>query len=71
MHYLTFLETAPRLMGQMLTAEYILSALFMSVCNLRLWFYVGDLNSYFEFMSGHNNDTGKLTFKVLCTFLHP
>ncbi|CAB4025191.1 Hypothetical predicted protein, partial [Paramuricea clavata] len=44
-------------MSQMLTPEYLLSALFMSVCNLRLWFYVGGLNSYFEFMSGHNNDT--------------
>ena len=40
----------------------------MSVCNLRLWFYIGGLNSYFEFMSDHNNDTGKLTFKVLFTF---
>jgi hypothetical protein len=52
----------------MLTAEYILSVLYTSVCSLRLWFYVGDLNSYLEFMSDNDKDTGKLTFSVLHTF---
>ncbi|CAB4029143.1 Hypothetical predicted protein, partial [Paramuricea clavata] len=50
-------ERAPGLMSQMLTAEYILSVLYMSVCSLRLWFYVGDLNSYLEFMSDYDKDT--------------
>ncbi|CAB4014843.1 Hypothetical predicted protein, partial [Paramuricea clavata] len=50
-------ETAPDLMSQMLTAEYILSVLYTSVCSLRLWFYVGDLNSYLEFMSDNDKDT--------------
>jgi hypothetical protein len=68
MHYLIFLERAPGLMSQMLTAEYILSVLYMSVCSLRLWFYVGDLNSYLEFMSDYDKDTGKLTFIVCLLF---
>ncbi|CAB3988622.1 solute carrier family 43 member 3 isoform X2 [Paramuricea clavata] len=41
----------------MLSAEYILLLLFLSISNLRLWFYVGSLNSYLEFMSGNDMDT--------------
>ena len=41
-----------------MTAEYALVVAFVGICNLRLWFYVGNLNSYLEFMSDNDMDVG-------------
>ncbi|XP_028400968.1 solute carrier family 43 member 3-like isoform X2 [Dendronephthya gigantea] len=50
-------DSTPRLISLMLTSEYIHTTFFLSLCNLRLWFYVGYLNSYLEFMSDNDHDT--------------
>lgn len=49
-----------RLINLMRRTDYWLITLFLMIVNLRLWFYVGSLNSYLEFMSDNNEDTGKL-----------
>ena len=43
----------------MLKPEYIFAVLVLSGHSLRLWFYVGNLNSYLEFMSDNDEDIGK------------
>ena len=53
----------------MLTAEYILAVLYLCVCNLVLWFYVGYFNSYLEFMADNDKDTSKSTSTDLFTVL--
>jgi hypothetical protein len=57
--YSFFSASSPGLVSQMMTAEYGLIVAFLSVCNLRLWFYVGNLNSYLEFMSDGDMDVGR------------
>lgn len=52
--------SVPSLLSQMKRAEYVLVVLFLAVCKLRLWFYVSNLNSYLEFMSNNDFDTGML-----------
>lgn len=56
-----FTDGTPKLQSIMMSLEYILLIIFLAVYNLRLWFYVGNLNSYLEFMSDSDMDTGNVT----------
>lgn len=48
-------EDSPfQLIDLMTSAEYILLVWFLSLCNLRLWYYVDSLNSYLGYMSGND-----------------
>lgn len=55
----------------MLSADYILVVLFNGICSLRLVFYVGNLNSYLEYMSDNNLDTGTHCINLLPLVLYP